>query len=248
MPSPDRPIYTRSPIAEAIIDIQIEPTQGFDVAALYQVADQFKADYPDQSEGLLIKEEFLPNGDHSQVQRKTGLMLKNRPIGSDQVATNVFQVRVNGFTLSRLPPYERWEPFLAEAQRLWAAYKECTRPVRITRVAVRYINVFRFDSKDVNIRELFVALPVFDAELGLNNPELAMQFRAELADGAKVVINQGVPKSPEDSNGFVVDIDVYDDRERSTDSGLWDRIIELHDDVESLFNLLISEAGKELIR
>ena len=36
----------------------------------------------------------------------------------------VAQFRLAGFTLSRLPPYEKWENLLDEARRLWAIYVE----------------------------------------------------------------------------------------------------------------------------
>src|SRR5207253_4384748 len=51
-----------------------------------------------------------------------------------------FQSRLDGFTFSRLAPYNGWESFCSEARRLWNIYREVTQPQAVTRAAVRYIN------------------------------------------------------------------------------------------------------------
>lgn len=52
----------------------------------------------------------------------------------------VAQVRVKGFTLSRLAPYKTWPSLVGEAKRLWSIYLERVEPVRVDRVATRFIN------------------------------------------------------------------------------------------------------------
>ena len=52
----------------------------------------------------------------------------------------VAQLRTDGFSFSRLAPYEDWSTFFAEAGRLWGAYIDIAEPRRTTGVAVRYIN------------------------------------------------------------------------------------------------------------
>ena len=53
---------------------------------------------------------------------------------------NVAQCRLNGFSFSRLAPYETWEQLRDEARKLWATYWQIVGPAPIIRVAVRYIN------------------------------------------------------------------------------------------------------------
>ncbi len=63
-------------------------------------------------------------------------------IFTSQNKQQVFQARVDGFTLSTLAPYDRWEPFRDEARSLWELYRSAAKVESITRVAVRYINQF----------------------------------------------------------------------------------------------------------
>ena len=45
-----------------------------------------------------------------------------------------------GFTLSRLFPYENWEKFHNEAIRLWRVYSQLAKPVEVLRLGLRYVN------------------------------------------------------------------------------------------------------------
>jgi len=52
----------------------------------------------------------------------------------------VVQFRLRGFTLSRMQPYENWETLVQESKRLWEIYTERLAPVRVIRLATRFIN------------------------------------------------------------------------------------------------------------
>lgn len=58
----------------------------------------------------------------------------------DAEKVRVFQARLDGFTYSRLAPYDCWEDLCGEARRLWRQYREFAKPERVSRIAVRYIN------------------------------------------------------------------------------------------------------------
>ena len=53
----------------------------------------------------------------------------------------VVQARLDGFTFSRLKPYDKWESLRDEARELWQHYVQIASPETVTRVALRYINV-----------------------------------------------------------------------------------------------------------
>ncbi len=59
-------------------------------------------------------------------------------ISADKRQLAVF--RRNGFSFSRLPPYERWQSFRDEAKRLWKIYRDVASEQLITRWGLRYIN------------------------------------------------------------------------------------------------------------
>jgi uncharacterized protein (TIGR04255 family) len=55
-------------------------------------------------------------------------------------ARRVMQTKLDGFSYSALAPYDEWEGFRPEAKHLWKLYRDICHPIRVTRVAVRYIN------------------------------------------------------------------------------------------------------------
>ena len=71
---------------------------------------------------------------------------------------------MDGFTFSRLKPYETWENLRDEAYRLWQKYREITSP-EIIRVALRYINKLEFPLPIKNFSDYLTAAPIVPAEL-----------------------------------------------------------------------------------
>ena len=55
----------------------------------------------------------------------------------------VVQWKLDGLSLSRLPPYQDWETLLTEFRRVWKVYRTCCEPQNVTRVAARFINNLR---------------------------------------------------------------------------------------------------------
>ena len=52
----------------------------------------------------------------------------------------VFQFSGGGVVFRRLKPYATWEPFAADAMRLWQVFLAIAQPVEIERLAVRFTN------------------------------------------------------------------------------------------------------------
>src|SRR5229473_3049572 len=129
---------TRAPISEAVIDLRIRPSEELSIASLAQLAEQLKPAYP-VAQKIESFEATLAFGEGraktaEPVYSESGFFVKS----TDE--RNVAQFRNDGFTFSRLPPYTSWETVFPEAMGLWKRYRELTRTLRVTRVAVRYIN------------------------------------------------------------------------------------------------------------
>ncbi|MCO6459644.1 MAG: TIGR04255 family protein [Pirellulaceae bacterium] len=78
------------------------------------------------------------------------------------------QSRVNGFTFSRLAPYESWEPFRHEARRQWEVYRNRLNPQGVARIAVRCINRIDLPGDSVDLKEYFRTSPEIAPELRNN--------------------------------------------------------------------------------
>src|SRR5678809_118110 len=50
---------------------------------------------------------------------------------------HVVQFRINGFTFSRLAPYQTWEQFRNEAKTLWESYRQIVGTLPVVRVGLR---------------------------------------------------------------------------------------------------------------
>lgn len=127
-----------APITEALIDIKVTHAEGLTFAGLKNAIEALDSGYYVKnpiSEGTFaftLAPEGTPQTSADSVQ--VGLRLHS----ADEKF--VAQFRLGGFTLSRLPPYEKWGNLLEEARRLWAIYVESLAPTRIARVATRFIN------------------------------------------------------------------------------------------------------------
>lgn len=150
-----------APITEALIDIQVEQ-RGLSFAALQK--SFVNLDFGYYIKGSIAHGTFGFRLKDDGQQPET--MAESTQIGlrlhSDD-EKYVAQCRVNGFTLSRLPPYENWHALVREMKKLWSIYIDRTKPVRVVRVATRFINnlqlPFGYGESFQNYLEKFADVP-----------------------------------------------------------------------------------------
>jgi len=129
--------FSKAPIIEAIIDIQIagapadllDALEHAEMAAGYRQVGTIGA--------MIGKLEFK---EENPVASAHGSRLGYRFQSADD--KYVVQVRTNGFTVSRLSPYDGWETFIEEAQSNWAHYLRTVESSSTVspQFSVRYIN------------------------------------------------------------------------------------------------------------
>lgn len=129
-----------APITEAVIDIQIDAGRPVTFAQLQEAFANVGLGYNQQGVvmagrfGLLMPTVPEVTAQSTATAEPIGLRLQSHD------GHYIALVRVNGFTLSRQPPYEDWGKLEAETRRLWTAYVSIWRPVKVVRVATRFIN------------------------------------------------------------------------------------------------------------
>jgi uncharacterized protein (TIGR04255 family) len=131
-----------APITEALIDFAVTSKPGLTFAQLKETAGSIVPGYYVKGPISLGTVAFQLTDDGkappaSSASQQIGVRLHS------QDEKYVAQFRLNGFTLSRLPPYEDWAKLEAETKRLWNIYLACFTPLRIIRVATRFINNLR---------------------------------------------------------------------------------------------------------
>src|SRR5438105_1670566 len=111
--------YTKDPIVEAVLDIQVDLPGDFPVESLRRCHQKVKKDYPDSDNTQHVTGEISigPKVSTSTSSEHAGYVFTS----SDK--KQLFQAKRTGFAFNRLAPYPGWDAFLAEAKRLWEEYR-----------------------------------------------------------------------------------------------------------------------------
>jgi uncharacterized protein (TIGR04255 family) len=241
----------RAPITEAVIDLRVDPRPDITVDSLILALEQ-NNNLGYTKKGLVISGEF---GFSLAVQEGA------KPVAAGRTTTlgvrlhspdekYVAQLSIEGFTLSRLQPYESWENLVLEAQRLWTGYLSCHRTRRITRAGTRYINNLQLPPTP-NLERYLALQPALPAGQGL--PELMSSFlqRFVLLDsptGATVIITQALDvASLERPLPVILDIDAFRGTEFLPGSReVWDYLEQLRRLKNQVFFGCLTEKAIEL--
>jgi uncharacterized protein (TIGR04255 family) len=139
-----------APITEGLIDFRVEAPDGATVDSLVAAIAR-RNNFGYTLKNPIVRSEFGFSLDVQQARaiahdaRATGIGIRLHSPDERYVAL----LSIEGFTLSRLEPYESWEGLLREALPLWRGYAECLGPGTITRVATRYINNLRLPTPEL---------------------------------------------------------------------------------------------------
>ena len=202
--------YPHAPIAEAVLDIRVDELGP---AVLSRIEPYVDAGYPNREEGVLSGVEI----EHSPLGMSTKSVRKMNGFRfTSEDGKQIVQMRSDGFTFSRLAPYEDWQAFYAESRRLWLVYVRLTGKVHVRRAGLRYINQIRVPAGHVRIDDYLRTRP----EISPDMPDVTSGYFMSLdiplpAFEAKSQIVQTVLEDEEGNGGFLVlDIDVFCPLER----------------------------------
>ena len=163
----------------------------------------------------------------------------------------ICQARINGFSFSRLFPYEKWSLLRDESQRLWNIYRDRVQPTEIIRIAVRYINRIDIPGDRAELSDYLRTFPEVSEDLPQDLTGFFMQLTIPHEDiGATLLINQTIVPPPQE--GFislVLDLDLFRDREVPQDEeGIWNYLEILHERKNHVFEACITDASRELFQ
>lgn len=237
--------YANAPITEAIIDLRVTPVDGVD-RALLKLNEKLSQGYPQQ------EELFEAVGPLAVGPRGGSASVQQTPLGwkfSNADQKQIVQSRINGFTFSRLAPYERWEPFRNEARRLWNVYREQLNPSAVARIAVRYINRIDLPGDSVDLKEFFRTSPEIAPELPQQLDGYFMQLKFAYPEaGGHCLINQTiVPPARENVVSVVLDIDLFRSQGLpQLEDEIWECFAVLHEGKNAIFEACITDPTRRL--
>jgi uncharacterized protein (TIGR04255 family) len=234
-----------APIKEALIDIKVALPEGVDITALDPIYDQISAEYPTKNE--IRTGEF---GVHFSEDGPVTTTVGHGVIGHKYTSIDgaqIVQFRTNGFTFSRLEPYQTWESMKDEAYRLWKVYSDVASPSVITRIATRYINVLNLPLGD-ELEKYLVAPPELPEEL----PQAIMSYLSRIVTSdpeidAMGVITQSFEGAKENIAPVVLDIDTFINKQFDMDAeDYWQCLESLREYKNRIFFESITETAAEL--
>jgi uncharacterized protein (TIGR04255 family) len=229
--------YSRPPIAEAIINFQVDLPEGVRLSDLERCQD---AAYPIKKDWVVDRGTVSGSLTPGQV----GFLF------SSADPRQFYRVHLHGFSVHRVTTYPGWDPFRDEARRLWDLYRRETRPQKVTRLAVRYLH------------RLDLPVPVKDLKDYLRTfPEVALPLPQEMAGffmeanvpqpdlkGTLLLREVLAPIVTPAAVSVVLDIDlVRSDEIPADEGGIWAVIESLHTRKEDIFEASITDRTREVI-
>lgn len=245
----DWPRFDNAPITEALLDIKVKLPPGVDLARLATFQDAVKDFYPARRErfswqgGFQVKpgqapEVFPPSGGPD------GYLFTSRE------GKQIVQARLDGFTLNRLKPYDKWESFRDEARHQWVRYREIATPEIVSRVALRYINRIEIPLPMKDFREYILTTP----EIAPKVPQGLAGFFMRLVipdekSKSVAIVTQTMEDPQEQVLPLIFDIDVF--REGVFDvqgKEMWEALEQLRDFKNEIFFNSITQKTRELFK
>lgn len=242
-----RQVYSRAPILEAVIDIGVRLPSSSRVEILKDIAwpdiGRFGPPQP------RVRAAIQLDGASRTI---TAQQEPDGWIFTDETQHVVLQARLDGFALSRLAPYDRWETFQESAKACWKAYCDTAKPLDIVRVALRYVNRLDLPLPFDDFREYLQTYPEVAPALPQALSSFVFQLQAPLTDieSGMLVLHEGIVESPRpDTASILLDIDVFQTVTLPADANeLWHAIEALHLKKNEVFEACITDKARALIR
>ena len=131
----------------------------------------------------------------------------------------VVQIRPDGFTFSRLRPYESWDDMIEEAWPVWERYVDELRPPGASRVATRFINVLPV-TPGQPLDHLLTVPPQLPPGLPSKLAGFVLRYVTEPTGGIASIVSLATEENSQPPS-LVLDIDCFSRRDFSvTSSGM----------------------------
>ncbi len=239
--------YDKAPIKEAIIDLQVEHSPLLTLAS-FENAEIVPPPGYEERKTLMMGQI------RSQMERgQLTATAKQDQLGYAFIGgqgKHVAQFRLNGFTFSRLAPYQTWEHLRDEAKMLWRSYRQIVGALPIVRVGLRYVNQLDLPLPVRDFRDFIRSYPEISSDLPQQLAGFFMQVQIPQEDiAATLILNEAlVPPAGPEVVSLVLDIDVFRQGMKfESDDEVWDTLEVLRLRKNLVFEGCITNNTRELI-
>ncbi|MDZ7965370.1 MAG: TIGR04255 family protein [Nostoc sp. DedSLP03] len=240
--------YIKAPITEAVIDLRVEMSFEGGLSSLNDFGHRIQAEYLKRSELVNVESQIqIKEGETSIAGNQTVFGYRYSSPDNKQIV----QARLDGFSFSRLAPYEKWEIFRDEARRLWDLYQVTTNSTTVTRVAVRYINRLDLPLPLNNLKEYLLTAPEISHKLsqGLSDYFMQLEIPQEDIEATLVLIEALIPSSKDNFLSVLLDIDLFSHVDfASNDDKHWSLLETFRSRKNEIFEACITDKTRELLK
>jgi len=163
----------------------------------------------------------------------------------------IVQARLDGFTLSRLQPYDNWESFRDEGKRLWEHYIAIAMPNLVSRLALRYINRLELPMPFKDFKEYILTTPEIAPALpqGLKTFFMRLEVPHDEYQAIAIVTETIEPPPNDQFLPLIFDIDVIHEAQFSPGSTeIWQTFEQLRNFKNEIFFNSLTDKAKELFK
>ena len=240
--------YSKSPLTEALVEIRTKDSVPFERLSFFD--ELVKADFPRSQSRYQAEGQFL-------LEENPTASIEKRPFSRMYFSRDekyIFQAATDGIVLSRLAPYQSWDMFYPELQKLWRLYKSEVHVGTVRRIAARYINQLHFQASRVDIEEYLKTRPEISNDIPIQLRDtsfyaLQLVFPQQDIKGVMVINQSVIPPTKPDTVSIILDLDLYiEGLDLRTDDEIWLRLEQIRQRKNQYFEACITEKYREMIR
>lgn len=238
-----------APIVEAIVDVRVKLPPDIDIIKLESIEKLIFKQYPKKKKRIRFEGKFDVREGKLPLHEGTPARVDGY-IYTSEDEKHIVQARLDGFTFSRLKPYQKWETLRDEAHKLWEYYIKISSPEIITRVALRYINRLELPLPMADFNEYLTSSPVIPQNLSQEISNFLIRVVIpEKPIGAFAIVTQAFERVINNKVPIILDIDVFKKKEYDVNKkDAWDDIEKLRKLKNKIFFAFITEKIKELYK
>lgn len=206
----DFPHLSRAPITEALLTFQANAAAHWGEENMLSRLKALWPNHPDPQELQQVNMQFSAKSGEQPRQDTMSAQILGW-IFRSETEHIAHQVRRDGYTFSRLKPYEDWESFEMAAKENWQKVSEILEPAPLHSVAARFINLLEIPTAKFKWKRYFTTQPPCPAGLKWQFQGFVQQAVYAVPDSectVQVTFSPSFSAAPKETSIFMLDIDV----------------------------------------
>jgi uncharacterized protein (TIGR04255 family) len=240
--------YDRAPITEAVINIHVELPRIATAEIFGQFGRLAGPGFPKATEEMLLQGEVSRERLNISNSVVNGLRFPSEDLKWVAVC------RLNGFSLSRLAPYDCWEDLRDKARSMWQVYREIGDPVRVTAISLRFVNRIDLPMPDEkhpwDFRFFLRTYPEISTDLDTGVSSYFMHLEIQRPGiNSMLVLNLAFPPLAADAKSAAVVLDsdlIMTLPNNCSEEGIWDGFEVLRREKNGVFESCITNRTRRL--